>query len=241
MIINGKVHCFFEQSGTFKKEFVKLGIPALDYDIQNNFGETDHVIDLFTEIENAYDGKASLFDSIDRENDLIIAFFPCIFFSQQNSTFFDGTNTTLKKYSTKEKMEIILERNRQRSRFYDLCLKMFVTADLRGLRMIVENPYSTIHFLYNNFPYKPTFIDRDRQRRGDYFRKPTQYWFINCEPTYGRSFQKPEQVRTVNGLTGHQGNLCDEDRSLISPDYARNFICDFVIGREQRFSEPSLF
>ena len=27
--------------------------------------------------------------------------------------------------------------------------------------------------------------------------------------------------------------LCDEDRSMISPDYARNFICDFILGREQ--------
>ena len=64
MDIQGKVHCFFEQSGTFKNEFVKLGIPAEDYDIQNNFGETDHVEDLFKAIEDAYDGKPSLFDNI---------------------------------------------------------------------------------------------------------------------------------------------------------------------------------
>ena len=43
MEIKGKVHCFFEQSGTFKNEFIKLGIPAEDYDIQNNFGQTDNV------------------------------------------------------------------------------------------------------------------------------------------------------------------------------------------------------
>lgn len=55
MEIKGKVHCFFEQSGTFKNEFIKLGIPAEDYDIQNNFGETDHVIDLFGEIDRAYE------------------------------------------------------------------------------------------------------------------------------------------------------------------------------------------
>lgn len=64
MEIKGKVHCFFEQSGTFKNEFIKLGIPAEDYDIQNNFGETDHVVDLFKAIEDAYDGKPSLFDAI---------------------------------------------------------------------------------------------------------------------------------------------------------------------------------
>lgn len=64
MEITGKVHCFFEQSGTFKNEFIKLGIPAEDYDIQNNFGQTDHQIDLFQAIEDAYDGKPSVFDNI---------------------------------------------------------------------------------------------------------------------------------------------------------------------------------
>ena len=54
MEIKGKVHCFFEQSGTFKKEFIKMGIPAEDYDIQNNYGETDHVKDLFGEIDREY-------------------------------------------------------------------------------------------------------------------------------------------------------------------------------------------
>lgn len=58
MKIKGKVHCLFEQSGTFKNEFKKLGYEALDYDIQNNFGETDFVIDLFAEIEKGYEGGA---------------------------------------------------------------------------------------------------------------------------------------------------------------------------------------
>lgn len=64
MEIKGKVHCFFEQSGTFKNEFIKLGIPAEDYDIQDNFGETNNQIDLFREIEEAYGGgKVSLIAS----------------------------------------------------------------------------------------------------------------------------------------------------------------------------------
>lgn len=50
------IHCMFEQSGTFKNEFIKLGYKAKDYDIQNEFGETDEVIDLFSEIENAWGG-----------------------------------------------------------------------------------------------------------------------------------------------------------------------------------------
>ena len=63
MKINGKVHCFFEQSGTFKNEFRKLGYEAYDYDIQNNFGETYNVIDLFAEIEKAYSGGGGAYST----------------------------------------------------------------------------------------------------------------------------------------------------------------------------------
>ena len=51
-----KAHCLFEQSGTFKNEFKKLGIEAYDYDILNDFGQTDYQIDLFSEIERAFEG-----------------------------------------------------------------------------------------------------------------------------------------------------------------------------------------
>ena len=64
MEISGCVHCLFEQSGTFKNEFIKLGYKALDYDVQNNFGQTDVIIDLFKEIVNGYDNKPSIFDKI---------------------------------------------------------------------------------------------------------------------------------------------------------------------------------
>ena len=39
MEIKGKIQLFFEQSGTFKNEFKKLGFKAFDYDILNDFGE----------------------------------------------------------------------------------------------------------------------------------------------------------------------------------------------------------
>lgn len=61
MEIKDKVWCFFEQSGTFKNEFKKLGYDAVDVDIQNNFGETDYQIDLFVEIEKAYEGGGKYF------------------------------------------------------------------------------------------------------------------------------------------------------------------------------------
>ena len=241
MEIQGHIYCFFEQSGVFKNEFKKLGYDASDWDLQNNFGQTDHVIDLFAEIEKAYQGGASIWDSISCE-DLVLAFFPCIYFSQQNTTFFDGTNINWKGYTVKERADAILSRSRGRQRFYEMALMMFTICDIRGIRLIVENPFSAVHYLNNNFPYKPAIIDKNRRLRGDYFAKPTQYWFCNCEPTYGLlSAQQPRVFRTVNGLSGHKGSFCDEDRSLISPDYARNFICDFILGKEQSFSEPKLF
>lgn len=75
-------HCFFEQSGTFKNEFKKLKYEAFDYDIQDEFKETDYIIDLFAEIEKAYKEKESLFDNI-KETDMLLAFFPCVRFEDQ--------------------------------------------------------------------------------------------------------------------------------------------------------------
>lgn len=72
-------YCLFEQSGTFKNEFKKLGYEAFDYDIQDEFGETDYICDLFVDIEQAYLSKESIFDNI-TENDMILAFFPCVRF-----------------------------------------------------------------------------------------------------------------------------------------------------------------
>lgn len=232
----------FEQSGTFKEEFIKLGIPAEDYDIQNNFGKTDHVVDLFAAIEDAYEGKPSLFDGISHD-DLIVAFFPCIYFSSNNTLHFDGSWLTYHQRGMSE-LEIndaILKRGRERQHFYEVLLKMFSVCTMKGLRLIVENPYATHHYLHANFPYKPKVIDTDRQRRGDYFKKPTQYFFHNCEPTNGFTPCRPKLTKTVKQLSGGNGGLCNEERSLISPDYARNFICDCIIGKPQTFTQQALF
>lgn len=35
-----------------------------------------------------------------------------------------------------------------------------------------------------NWAIPSKIIDKDRTLRGDYFEKPTQYWFIGCEPKY---------------------------------------------------------
>ena len=91
-----KVHCLFEQSGTFKNQLKQLGIDAEDYDILNEFGETDHVVDLFSEIERAYDGEKSIFDTIG-ECDLVFAFFPCTRFESVIPIAFRGEQPQQKK------------------------------------------------------------------------------------------------------------------------------------------------
>lgn len=242
MIINGKVHLFFEQSGVFKNEFIKLGIPAEDYDIQNNFGQTDHVIDLFSSIEKAYMGGQSVFDNITKD-DLIMAFFPCIYFTGSvNPCYFTLENTNYRKMTTKQKFDAMLERAENRNNFYKLLYKMVANCILRGLRIIIENPFSSLHYLHNNFLKEPSIIDSDRTRRGDYFKKPTGYWFFNCEPTQGCSFQKPlKTLRVWESKSAAHAGLCSEERSMISPDYARNFICDFIIGKEQKNTQLNLF
>jgi hypothetical protein len=242
MEIKGKVHCFFEQSGTFKKEFIKLGIPAEDYDIQNNFNETDHQIDLFAEIETAYNGGQSVFDNITKD-DLIMAFFPCIYFTgSTNPCYFTIENTNYRKLTIKEKFDAMLERADKRNDFYKLLYKMVGTCIFREIRIVIENPFSSLHYLHNNFLKEPSFIDHNRRLRGDYFVKPTGYWFFNCKPTHGKSFQKPErELKVWESKSASHAGLCSEERSMISPDYARNFICDFILGKKQEISQLTLF
>lgn len=231
----------FEQSGTFKNQFIALGIDAEDYDIQNNFGQTDNVIDLFAEIENAYMGGVSIFDNI-KQSDLIIAFFPCIYFEALQMPYYTNRNVNNKKEG-KEKFDIILDRIEKREKLYKLLYKLIAIVEIRGLRLIIENPATQPHYLLfaENFYCKPTIIDKNRLLRGDYYRKPTAYWFFNIKPTYGESFKMTKAVKTIQDAARGKGGLCSEERSMISPEYAKNFICDFILGNENENTQARLF
>lgn len=246
MKIEGKVHCFFEQSGTFKNEFIKLGIPAEDYDLRNNFGQTDNVCDLFKEIENAYDDLPSIFDNITK-NDLIIAFYPCIHFCDAKTLMFKGSHISQKKWPLNKIMDKNIGFAKERERFFITMMKMVSIVDREGLRMIMENPWNTSGetYLQRNF-IAPTLIDKDRTKRGDSYVKPTAYWFFGCKNTEGYTMQKDKDVKTVYKQHDNfkvKTGECSEIRSMISSDYARNFICDFILGKEQNIinTVPSLF
>ena len=231
-----KVYCLFEQSGTFKKEFEKLGVHAEDYDILNDYGETDHIIDLFAEIDKAYDGKPSLFDEIE-SGDLVLAFFPCTRFETKIELGFRGQLTQCKNWTDIQKLEYSMKLHEELHELYTLISKMFVISLRGGWRMIVENPATQPHYLTRYFPIKPTIIDEDRSKRGDYYKKPTQYWFVNCKPEYNLIVEPLEIINTytiahAQEMDGDQSRKVK--RSLIHPQYARRFIREFILdGGEQ--------
>lgn len=242
MEITGKVWCCFEQSGVFKNEFKKLGYEAFDYDIQNNFGETDYVIDLFKEIESAYEGKPSIFDEI-VPDDLVLAFFPCIYFETIQQLCFALAKYDARNKSKQWQIDYAMERLDKRTYYHKLMYKLLWIAYDRNIRLIIENPATAPNYLITgqNFP-PPTIIDNNRMLRGDYFKKPTAYWFVNCEPTYGCTIQNDKEQKFIDrSKSSPQAGLCSEERSMISPDYARNFICDFILGEQQKIGQLALF
>lgn len=221
-------HCLFEQSGTFKNEFKKLGYNAIDYDIQNEFGETDYVIDLFQEILNAYNGLPSIFDDIKKE-DVILAFFPCTRFEIQILLSFRGDARQQQKWTNEQKLEYDLKLHKELSMLYELITKLSIVCIRKNIPLIIENPYCSQHYLTKYWAIKPKIIDDDRTIRGDYYKKPTQYFFINCEPKDNFIFEayrvnERKQISNVHNTT---------ERSMISKDYANRFIREFIIEESE--------
>lgn len=216
-------HCMFEQSGTFKNEFKKLGFEAYDYDILNDFNETDYVIDLFQEIENSFSGGVSIFDKIKKE-DIILAFFPCVRFEDQILLWFQGNEKNLKNKSDLDKLEKDLELHKELHYNYCLITKLAIICLRKGLKLMIENPKGSQHYLNRYWAIKPKIIDDDRRLMGDYYKKPTQYWFFNFEPSYNFILEgydvKPKK------LISNQNKV---ERSIISSDYANRFIREFLL------------
>lgn len=229
-----KYHCFFEQSGTFKNEFKKLGYEAYDYDILNDFEETDYIIDLFKEIEKAYDGLPSIFDKITKD-DMILAFFPCTRFENQIQLCFRGTMKSLNKWSDEQKLEYDLKLHKELSILYELITKLAIVCLRRKIPLIIENPYSTTHYLVKYWAIPYTILDNDRTLNGDYFEKPTQYWFINCKPKDNILFEPLKCVtrKRITAKVIENGITNKAERSMIHPQYANRFIRQFILDEKE--------
>lgn len=219
-----KVHCLFEQSGTFKKAFKELGYDAIDYDI-NKTENVDVVINLFIQINLAsVEGEYTIFDNISQD-DLVIAFFPCTYFSDQSQLLSRGDNYGQKEWSEKEKIEYSMKQMQERSTFYTFLCSLCLLAIKKGFKLIIENPYGKVNFLKQYFPIKPKVVIMNRQKMGDFYKKPTQFFFINCNPEFNLQNEYNLENKMQKRIEDNKGIK----RSIISPTFAKNFIKDFII------------
>lgn len=107
---------------------------------------------------------------------------------------------------------------------YNLITKLAIVCIRKNIPLIIENPFSEQHYLRKYWCLKPKIVDMNRRENGDYYIKPTQYWFINCEPqnNFIMEAQQLVEYKVVD-----DGNTVE--RSMISPQYANRFIREYIL------------
>lgn len=130
----------------------------------------------------------------------------------------------MKNWNDLQKLEYDLKHHKELHRNYCLITKLVIVCLKNKTKLIIENPYSTQHYLQRYWCIKPKLIDKDRSERGDYYKKPTQYWFINREPSNNLFFEA--QVIHKRKIVSNENTV---ERSMISKDYARRFIQEFIV------------
>lgn len=272
-----KVFCLFEQSGTFKNAFKEFGYESYDIDILDDFKQTDFKVDLFADILNEFEymelvkrrkeknlspvdiGKnivnypRTIFDEISKD-DLVFAFFPCVKFTEKCFLNTKCKNYAMKNYTATQKLTYSRHSVNEIARYYETLCKLCEIATHKGFKLIIENPNSQPNFLKLFFSFEPSITINDRAKMGDYFKKPTNFWFFNCEPqnnfillnesAKGRSLNmnggrgkkckdKNELLRWFEKEHGLKISNVQKARSMISPEFARNFIRTLVLKDEQ--------
>lgn len=184
-------------------------------------------------MRGGYYGRPSLFDNIDT-NDFIFAFFPCTRFEAKIPLAFRGESFQQKNWNEIKKLEYSMQLHNELHELYVKLCQMCVIAYRKGFKLIVENPYTQPHYLTTYWCLKPSLIDKDRTRNGDYYKKPTQYWFINCEPKQNLVFEPLEYVpvKTIAKVKGTDNTSRKTERSLMHPQYAERFILQYVLDEK---------
>lgn len=234
-----KAYCLFEQSGTFKNAFKELGIEAYDYDIRDDFGQTDYKVDLFNEIQKAYEGWESIFDSMRGGEDVVMAFFPCTRFEAKVPLAFRGEMYQQKNWSDLQKLQYSMKLHGELHELYERLCELTVVAKRKGLRMIIENPATAPHYLTTYWCIKPSVIDKDRTNDGDYYKKPTQYFFIGFEPEFNLVLEPLDvvKVRKIDKVKGAETTSRQVERSMMHPQYARRFIKKYILPERDKEGE----
>ena len=193
------------------------------YYLDSNFVPKD-VID--APLSFAFDDNQTtqtVFDKF-KENDIVLAFFPCIRFEAQILLNFRGENSGFKNWSLEKKLNYDLKLHEELNENYSLITKMVLICLRKNIKLMIENPYTEQHYLTRYWCLKPTIIDKDRRKNGDNFMKPTQYFFINFEPYNNFIFEPLFLVENKNV------NDCSTvERSMINSQYANRFIRTYLI------------
>ena len=111
---------------------------------------------------------------------------------------------------------------------YELLNKLTILSVDRGFQIVIENPYNQPHYLTMYWCVKPAIIDRDRTENGDYYKKPTQYFFVGIKPKNNLVFEALDYVPQKNIVNVNSVNRARE-RSEIHPQYANRFIRQYLI------------
>ena len=90
-----------------------------------------------------------------------------------------------------------------------------------------------MHYLEQYFPIKPKVIIKDRSLEGDHYVKPTQFYFVNCEPEQNLVMLPLFMVERYRAIDGSSSNHKDMvKRSLIHPQFADRFIKTYILTKE---------
>ena len=147
--------------------------------------------------------------------------------------FFRGEAFQQKRWSEKQKILYAKNLHNELNDFYNYLCELILICIDKNIKLIIENPYSQPHYLTSYFPIKPKIIDYDRTKNGDYFKKPTQFYFFNFEPQNNIIFEPIEHVKTMKicsgSITIDKDKSRQTNRSKIHPQYANRFIRQFIL------------
>jgi hypothetical protein len=111
-------------------------------------------------------GGASVFDDI-AGDDLIMAFFPCIYFETLQQKFYSlDAKANFPNKPLTYQINYAIDRIKKRTHLHTLLYMMTYIVLNKGIRLIIENPSTEPNFLITgqNYP-KPTIIDKNRLLR----------------------------------------------------------------------------
>ena len=214
-----KINLLFEQSGTFKRSLIEMGNDAKDIDISNAYNETDTLMDIFVILDKYISGDIKVAKSEIFNADLIIAFFPCTYFSQYNDLMLSGKWYNYKFMTDNEKSMYMFNRKSMQILYTNRLNALIEICRDKKIPLIIENPVSSYMSMFiknNNINY----VKHIRNKYGDNMYKPTYYLLFNGAYIENLDLIETPITRVVEKIKDKNGNA---NRSLMSKDYVKNF------------------